>query len=106
MNKKLIALVLCICFILIAAMAFAGPFDREIADQQRRIDRGKASGQLTHQEAAIVQDNLNHVRGKLDQYRGNDGRLDRRERDRLGKMLQRNDRMIRKLKNNDIQRVY
>jgi hypothetical protein len=106
MNKKLIALILGIAIIMTAALAFAGPFDREIADQQRRIDQGKASGQLTHHEAAIVQDNLNHVRGKLDQYRGNDGRLDRRERARLEKMLQRNDRMIRKLKHNDIQRVY
>ena len=106
MNKKLIALIVCLAFILTAAIAFAGPFDKEIADQQRRIDQGKASGQLTHKEAAIVQDNLNHVRGKLDSYKGNDGRLDRKERARLEKMLQRNDRMIRKLKNNSIQRVY
>ncbi len=106
MNKKFIALIVCLAFILTAAIAFAGPYDREIADQQRAIDRGKASGKLTHNEAATVQDNLNHIKGRLDQFRGNDGRLDRRERASIEKMLQRNDRMIRRLKNNSIQRVY
>jgi hypothetical protein len=106
MTKRTIAILLGLIILLAATLAWAGPFDREIADQQRAIDRGIASGKLTHHEAGIVQDNLNHVKGRLDQFRGNDGRLDRREREKLERMLQRNDRMIRKMKNNSIQRVY
>jgi polyhydroxyalkanoate synthesis regulator phasin len=106
MNKRLIALILGFAIIMTAAIASAGVFDREIADQQRLIDRGTASGKLTHHEAEVVQDNLNYVRNKLDSYKGNDGKLDRRERTRLERMLQRNDRMIRKLKNNAVQRAY
>jgi septal ring factor EnvC (AmiA/AmiB activator) len=113
MKKKLmVALLVCLALALSAALAAAqhGPkfhqFDKQIAKQQRAIDRGVVSGKLTHREADIVQDNLNHIRAKLDRYRGNDGRLDPRERDRLQGMLDRNDRMIRKLKHNSIRRVY
>jgi len=81
-------------------------FDSQIAKQQRSIDRGIASGKLTPREAEIVQDNLNHIRGALNRYKANDGRLDRRERDRLQRMLDKNDRMIRKAKHNSIRRVY
>jgi hypothetical protein len=106
MKKKIIASLFGIIILLAAAVVWAGPFDREIADQQRRIDSGIATHQLNHREAAVVQDNLNHIRQQLDRFRGNDGRLDHRERAKLERMLQRNDRMIRKMKHNDIQRVY
>jgi hypothetical protein len=106
MTKRAIAILLGLIILLAATLAWAGPYDREVADQQRAIDRGIASGKLTHHEAGIVQDNLNHIKGRLDQFRGNDGRLDRREKEKLERMLQRNDRMIRKMKNNSIQRVY
>jgi hypothetical protein len=106
MTKKTIVVLLGIIVLLAATLAWAGPYDRQIADQQRSIDRGIASGKLTHHEAGIVQDNLNHIKGRLDQFRGNDGRLDRQEKAKLERMLQRNDRMIRKMKNNSIERVY
>jgi peptidoglycan hydrolase CwlO-like protein len=110
MKKKLIVAVLvCFAIVLTAAIASAAPFhhfDSQIAKQQRSIDRGIASGKLTQNEAAILQDNLNHVKGRLDRYRANDGRLDPRERVILQKMLDRNSRMIRKMKHNAIQRVY
>jgi hypothetical protein len=112
MNKKLaVAILVCFAIVLTAAIASAGPhnqfqsFDRQIAKQQQAIDRGMSSGKLTHHEAGIVQDNLNHVKGSLDRYRA-DGRLDGRERAKLQKMLDRNDRMIHKMKRNAIQRVY
>jgi hypothetical protein len=95
MTKRAIAILLGLIILLAATLAWAGPYDREVADQQRAIDRGIASGKLTHHEAGIVQDNLNHIKGRLDQFRGNDGRLDRREKEKLERMLQRNDRMIR-----------
>jgi hypothetical protein len=106
MTKRALAILLGLIILMVATLAWAGPYDRQIADQQRAIDRGIASGKLTHHEADVVQDNLNHIKGRLDQFRGNDGRLDRREREKIERMLQRNDRMIRKLKNNNIQRVY
>jgi TolA-binding protein len=106
MTKRALAILLGLIILLAATLAWAGPYDRQIADQQRSIDRGIASGKLTHHEADIVQDNLNHVRQQLDRSRQNDGRLDRREREKIERMLQRNDRMIRKMKNNSIQRVY
>ncbi len=113
MNRKLtVAILVCLAMIFTAALASAQPvdrfhhFDQQIAKQQRSIDRGVASGKLTPREAAVVQDNLNHIRGTIDRYRANDGRLDRSERIRLQRMLDRNDRMIRKMKHNSIQRVY
>jgi hypothetical protein len=113
MNKKiLVAVLVCFAFVLTAAIAAAQPvdkfhgFNKQIDKQQRAIDRGIASGKLAPREAEIVQDNLNHVRGALDRFRAGDGRLDSRERARLQRMLDRNDRMIRKLKHNEIRRVY
>lgn len=112
MNKKLmVAVLVCFAIVLTAAIASAGPhdqfrnFDRQIDKQQQSIDRGISSGKLTQREAAVVQDNLNHVKGRLDKFKA-DGRLDGRERAKLQKMLDRNDRMIHKMKRNAIQRVY
>jgi polyhydroxyalkanoate synthesis regulator phasin len=100
MIKKIISIGLGIAFVLTSALAWAGMFDREIMDQQRQIDKGKASGKLTRGEAATVQDNLKHIKSK------DRGRLTERDKEQLREMLQRNERMINKLKDNDIRKVY
>jgi polyhydroxyalkanoate synthesis regulator phasin len=110
MNKKLIvALLVCFAIVLTAAIASAQPYHKlgkQITNQQKAIDRGVATGKLTKDEAAIVQDNLNHIRTKFEKSYANDGRLSDTERMRLQNMLDRNERMIRKMKRNEIQRVY
>jgi hypothetical protein len=113
MNKKLmVALLVCFAIVLTAAIASAQPVEKyrqlgkQITLQQQSIERGLASGKLTKDEAAIVQDNLHHIKSRFDKAYANDGRLSDSERIRLQGMLDRNHRMIRKMKNNAIQRVY
>lgn len=100
MNRKIIAVMLSIAIVLTSALAWAGVFEREIADQQAKLDRGKASGKLTHREAATVQDNLNYIKHH------DKGRLSEPEKEKLKSMLDRNDRMIDKMKGDGIRKVY
>jgi hypothetical protein len=76
-----------------------------IADQQKRIDSGIASGELTRAEADIVQDNLNWIRAELRRLRS-DGLLTERELQRLDEMLDRNNMMIYNKKHNPVRRLY
>jgi hypothetical protein len=89
-----------------AAIAAAGVYEDKVQDQQQRIDQGIRSGQLSQQEAAILRDNLDHIRGRMDRYKDNSNKMSFNERKTIKKMLDRNDRMIRKMKNNSIMRVY
>jgi len=79
-----------------------------IDSQQKRIDKGIASGELTRHEADIVMDNLNHIRKKYDKMTM-DGVLTMKELEKLDKMLDENSKMIyRKEHNRDhqIRRIY
>ncbi len=87
-------------------------YDADVQDriesQQRRIDQGSASGELTMREADIVQDNLNEIRKRYGKMR-KDGILTIKELERLDKMLDENSKMIyRKEHNRDynINRIY
>ncbi len=90
-----------------------GPYDRadrydielRIDNQQRRIDQGISSGELTRREADMLMDNLNWIRNEYTRAR-RDGRLTQFEIERLSDYLNQNNRMIRDKKNNDIRRVY
>jgi 5-bromo-4-chloroindolyl phosphate hydrolysis protein len=73
-----------------------------IARQQVSINAGIRSGQLTAQEARILNSNLNHIRDEEARWRTFDGRLSEDARDRLMAMLEENGRMIRNKKNNPI----
>lgn len=75
-----------------------------IEEQQKRIDQGLASGQLTRQEAGIVQDNLNRIKAAEARMKS-DGTLTPRERRRLERMLDRNSRMIYKEKHDPIRKI-
>lgn len=90
-----------------------GPYDRadrydigkRIDNQQRRIDYGMSSGELTQRETDLLMDNLNWIRDEY--YRAkSDGRLTQSEIERLSENLNKNNRMITDKKNNEIRRVY
>lgn len=80
-------------------------FNQRIADQQRRIDQGIASGALTRREADTLQDNLNWIKMRVARMEA-DGRLTPYELEKLDRMLDRNSRMIANKKHNPIVRVY
>ena len=65
-----------------------------IKSQQERIDQGIRSGELNQKEADIVQDNLNRIKGRYERMKA-DKKLTDQEQDKLGKMLEKNDQMIR-----------
>jgi hypothetical protein len=110
-KKLLVALLICFAIVLTAAIASAASVYTDLINsQQMRIDKGVKTGQLTQQEAAILQDNLNHIQARWDKYNRNKINMNpaeaKGERSKIKHMLDRNDRMIRKMKNNAIQRVY
>ena len=87
-------------------------YDTDVQDridgQQRRIDQGIASRELTRHEADIVQDNLNEIRKKYAKMR-KDGVLTMQELERLDKMLDENSKMIYRKEHNrnySIRRIY
>jgi predicted nuclease with TOPRIM domain len=78
-------------------------FQSRIENQQGRIDKGVAKGDLTRREADILQDNLNQIRDEYSRMKA-DGRLTPGEADRLERDLDVNDRMIQDKRNNEIRR--
>ncbi len=109
-NKAVVAVfVVTLAFALVAVSAYAGNtkdpgIHSRIEEQQKRIDQGIASGQLTRREADIVQDNLNRIRESEARMKS-DGKLTPKERARLEHMLDRNSKMIYKEKHNPIRRI-
>lgn len=91
--------------LLIAGSALAGPIHERVSDQQKRIDEGIRTGQLTHSEAATLQDNLNWIKETEARLKA-DGKLTPPERKKLDRMLDRNNDMIRHKKNNPARRLY
>lgn len=67
----------------------AGNFDERRADLERRIAQGMRSGQLTRNEAADLRREMVRLDRLEDQYRGNDGRLNRSERAELDRRYDR-----------------
>jgi hypothetical protein len=81
------------------------PFYERIKNQQKRINQGIKSGELTRKEAGILQDNLNWIRDKYTRMTA-DSRLTQNEQKRLEKMLDKNSDMIKDKKHNPVKRVY
>lgn len=83
--------------------ALAGPFDSNIdrreLDQERRIHQGVRSGQLTPGEFRRLKNEQARLRAAEARMRA-DGRLDRGERARLNRMLNRSSRDIYAFKHN------
>lgn len=83
--------------------ALAGPFDANITrqemNQERRIYQGVQSGQLTPWEFRRLENEQARLRAAETRMRA-DGRLSRKERDRLNRMLARSSQDIYALKHN------
>lgn len=110
-GKMIASMCLLVAVAMIAAtVVYAGrTADPQIQDriheQQKRIDEGIRSGQLTRAEADVLQDNLNWIRDTEARLKA-DGRLTPQERKRLHRLLDDNGDMILKKKHNKIQRLY
>jgi hypothetical protein len=109
--KKILAIGLMtgIILVMVAGSVLAGNtydpvINDRITEQQKRIDEGIASGQLSSAEADILQDNLNWIKAEETRLKA-DGKLTPKERARLNKMLDRNSNMIYKKKHNPIRRL-
>ena len=108
MTKKLIALSVILSILLLAGIASAQRGEgihNKIADQQERINKGVASGQLTRGEADTLQANLDYVRDAFAKAKA-DGLLTPRELGRLNKMLDDNSSMIYHKRHNAARRLY
>jgi hypothetical protein len=91
--------------LVLASVAFADSFRDRIRDQQRRINQGISSGQLTKMEAEILLDNLSWIKYEFSRM-VDDGRLVPAESKRLDDLLDRNNRMIVDKKHNRVTIFY
>jgi hypothetical protein len=75
-----------------------------ITDQQKRIDKGIQSKQLTLQESKTLEDNLAHIREEDARLRA-DGDFTKADKDQLLTLLDQNDKMIKDKKNNPVKNM-
>ncbi|NJD55705.1 MAG: hypothetical protein FIA94_04775 [Nitrospirae bacterium] len=76
-----------------------------IDSQQRRIDQGISSGELTRAEADVLQDNLNWIKQEYSKAR-DDGRISGEEWNRIEGSLDQNSKMITDQSKNPIRTIY
>lgn len=89
-----------------AGLAMAAPavsIAERVDRAHQRIEHGVRTGQLTREEAMRLRGEFMHVRDQEARARA-DGHLDRRERERLHRELDRLERHISVLKHNDERR--
>jgi hypothetical protein len=79
--------------------------DETIAEQQRRIDQGISTGELTLKESEILQENLNWIKTRYTRLRA-DGKLTGEEHREIEEYLARNSNMIFNKKHNPVYRIY
>lgn len=82
-----------------AKRLYDADIEKRIDNQQKRIDQGVASRELTRHEADIVKDNLNEIRRRYSRMRKDDV-LTMKEVEKLDKMLDENSKMIDRKKHN------
>jgi hypothetical protein len=75
-----------------------------IADQQKRINQGIQSKQLTLQESKTLEGNLAHIRNEDTRLRA-DGNFTQAEKDQLLALLNQNDKMIKDKRNNPVKNM-
>lgn len=80
-------------------------FYKRIDSQQRRINKGIASGELTRKEADMLQDNLDWIKAKYTRMTADD-MFTQREQEHLDKMLDKNNEMIYSKKHNPARQIY
>jgi len=82
-----------------AKRLYDADIEERIDNQQKRVDQGVASKELTRHEADIVQDNLNEIRRRYSRMRKDDV-LTIKEIEKLDRMLDENSKMIDRKKHN------
>lgn len=90
-------------FMSLAAGSALADIQSDMDEQRDQIQRATRSDQLSRREADALHDNLRHIRHEYDRA-SRDGRISAHERERLERMLERNDRMIRRMRHNEIRR--
>ena|ERR1035437_4964652 len=103
MDRKRFITLFALSLMGMASDAMAGPLRDRVDMAQRRIELGIRSGALTREEAHRLREELRQILSDEDRARA-DGRLDRRERERLHRELMRLERHISHLKHNDATR--
>ena len=106
MKRSLAALTSAL-LISFAAPALADRDDNiptRVNQMERRIDQGIRSGALTGREARQLQSELEMIKRRAAMMHGNDGRIDRHERERLHNDLDRLSQRIRVEKHDDDRR--
>ncbi len=76
-----------------------------ISNQQQRIDRGIATGELTLREAEIIQGNLTWIKGEYAKMKAEKSLTDL-ELKQIGDMLEQNSNMIYNKKHNPVRSLY
>jgi hypothetical protein len=76
-----------------------------IDDQERAIYQGIKNKSLTKKEARTLKFNIAKIKTEYQRAKDDDERVSYKERGRLDNMLDRNERMIRKLEKNGVQRL-
>lgn len=106
MRKSSLVVFLTVALLVaVLGSALAASIPERIDHQQRRINQGVVSGQLTRAETEILQGNLDMIKERY--YKMSyDGTLTPPEREKLNRMLDRNSSMIYEKKHNPIQRLY
>ena len=82
----------------------AASIEDRIENQQKRIAQGIKSGKLTKAEAKILRENLTRIKAERARLH-RAGRLTKKERKRIEKLLNQNSSMIYKKKNNPVKRI-
>jgi hypothetical protein len=105
MRKFLMCSTVVLVMLVMMSVAFAEGIRERIGDQQRRIDKGIASGELSKQEAETLQDNLSWIKYEFARLT-DDGKLTPGESKRIDGLLDRSDKMIADKKHNPITVFY
>lgn len=100
MKIRRIILLLTVLVASITSFAYASDIDQRVRNAYVQIDRGIQSGSLTREEAHRLKNELRNVRDDEARMLA-DGRLNRYERERLNKELDRLEKHIYRAKTND-----
>jgi len=100
MKSRRITLLLTTLILMFATIACASDMVRRIDRAYKHIDRGIESGSITRDEAKRLKRELREVQESEDRMT-RDGRLDRRERERLDRKLDRLEKHIYQAKHNE-----
>lgn len=112
MKKMIVALLCAVMIFMSMSTSYAergdwrGGIRERIHEDQQRIERGLHRGSLTEHEAERLNRELAGIIHKMDRMRNDDGRLDREERERINRALDRMDRAISREKRDSERRRY